>query len=194
MEGVAADAAAPFFFLDYPPFGGADSMPTRIYPFPLVLALVLMTGLLPHPARAQDGGGSVGGAVVGGLAGGVAGLLGAYPLTGCPLAHFGAAGDLDSCDVASVTLALGGTAAGAWIGAENDGAGYGIGLGLLAGFGTGLLVGRLLDTPRWLDAGLILAGAVAGGIIGGRDDGGADDPTAPASELRLSLWSLPVRF
>jgi hypothetical protein len=169
-------------------------MPTRIRALSLVLTLFLTTALVPRPGLAQDDGGSVGGAVVGGLAGGVSGLLGAYPLTGCPLAHFGGAGDLDFCDVASVTLALGGTAAGAWIGAENTGAGYGIGLGLLAGFGTGFLVGKLVDTPRWVDSALVLAGAVAGGIIGGRDEGDDQDPAAPASELRISVWSLPVRF
>lgn len=151
-------------------------------------ALVAAAFALPRPALAQEDGGSAGAAVVGGLAGGMAGLLGAYPLTGCPLAHLGAARDLDFCDVASVGLALGGVAAGAWVGAENDGAGYGMGLGLLAGFGTGFLLGKVVDTPRWLDALFILGGTVAGGVLGGDDDPADGGPVAA---VRLEFLRLP---
>lgn len=191
---MAAEAATPFFLpLSRLP-SPLDSMRMRS-PLPrLVTALALATLLVPAPARAQGDDGSVGAAVVGGVAGGVAGLLGAYPLTGCPLAHLGAARELDFCDVASITLGLGGAAAGAWVGSADSGAGYGLGLGVLAGFGTGFLLGRIVDTPRWLDSALILGGAVAGALIGGTDDDEDVQDVPRAAGVRLPVWTIPLGF
>ncbi|MDT8342559.1 MAG: hypothetical protein RQ751_13695 [Longimicrobiales bacterium] len=160
-------------------------------PLPTLLALLAATSFTALPVRAQDGdGGSVGGAVVGGIAGGVGGLLGIYPLLGCPLATIGAARDGDFCDVASLSLLVGGTAAGAWIGATDSGAGYGMGVGLVAGFGAGLLLGRVVETPRWVDSLLLLTGVVVGGIVGADDDGGAS-PLAQGQRT-VPLLTLPL--
>lgn len=131
----------------------------------LVLGIpVLAAALSPAAGQAQDG--SVGGAVVGGLAGGVGALWGFHGLSGCPVVTVGAARDADGCDVGSLVAALGGVGGGAWVGATDSGAGYGMGLGAAAGFAASLLLDQVTDTPRWLDAALLVTGAVAGGLLG----------------------------
>lgn len=157
-----------------------------------VLSLFLLALAAAFPLAAQDGdGGSVGAGIVGGVTGGVAGLLGVYPLLGCPLATLGASRETDFCDVASVVSAVGGVAAGAWIGGTDRGAGYGMGVGLVAGFGAGLLLGQVVDTPRWVDALLLVGGVVAGGILGSDDE--ADRAVLVVPDGRVTpLFTLPL--
>lgn len=145
---------------------------TRIPPSPALRCLLLLlgipvlaTGLLPAAGQAQEG--SAGAAVVGGLAGGVGGLLGFHGFTGCPVVTVGAAREADACDAGSLISALGGLGTGAWVGAGDSGAGYGMGVGAVAGFGLSLLLDQVADTPRWLDAALVVTGVVAGGLLGG---------------------------
>lgn len=131
-----------------------------------LLALTLaLSALLPRPASGQEG--SVGGGVVGGLSGGAAALWAFFPYTGCPLVTIGGEQPADACDAGSVAAALGGTAVGAWVGGTDGARGYGMGLGLVAGVGVGWLLSQVTDTPRWLDATLMLVGVAAGGLLNG---------------------------
>lgn len=152
--------------------------------------LAALLALAPHPGAAQDDG-SAGAAVVGGLVGGAVGLWTFYPLTGCPMITVGAAREADACDAGGAVAALGGLGTGIWVGLSDRGAGYGMGVGALAGFGTGWLLNRVWDAPRWVDATLILAGTVAGGIVGA-DDG--EDGAAPSAQapVAVPLWRLGV--
>lgn len=143
------------------------SRPTpRVAGFPaILLASALSLAGLPDAAAAQDG--SLGAAAVGGLAGGAAALWAFYPYTGCPMVTVGAAQATDACDVGSVVAGLGGLAGGAALGATNADAGYGAGVGFVAGFGVSWLAGKFFDVPRWLGATFVVAGTVIGGAVGG---------------------------
>lgn len=127
------------------------------------LALLLLAVASPRALLGQEG--SLGAAVVGGMSGGVSALWAFPALTGCPVVTVGAAREADACDTGALLAGLGGTVAGAWIGASNSGAGYGMGVGAAAGFATAFLAGRVTDVPRWLNAVLVVGGAVAGGLL-----------------------------
>ncbi len=76
-----------------------------------------------------------------------------------------------------------------------DGAGhvgYGMGIGWVAGFGTSWLLGQVVDTPRWLDAALLIGGVVAGGIVGSEygDDDPDPDPENATTLFRVDLLNL----
>jgi hypothetical protein len=160
----------------------------------LLAAIPLALHLGSRPVAAQEVDGSVPAAIVGGLAGGTAALWAFYPFTGCAMVTVGAPQPSDLCDVFSVVALIGATGAGAVLGATNRNVGYGMGLGWVAGFGTGWLLGRVVDTPRWLDAALLVGGVVAGGILG--SEYGDDDPD-PAPEtmmtplLKVDLFPVP---
>ena len=134
-----------------------------------ISTLLLLAALVATPAAAsaQDGGGSVGGGIVGGISAGAAALWAFYPYTGCPLVTVGAARPADACDFGAVAALVGGTATGAVLGADDSRVGYGMGLGLVAGFGAGWLLGQVAEPPRWLNASLMVAGVVVGGIVAG---------------------------
>lgn len=156
--------------------------------------LVFVAGLLlgPRPAPAQDVDGSVGAAIVGGVAAGTAALWAFYPFSGCHMVTVGAPQPTDICDVGSVLALLGSTATGAVLGARNRHVGYGMGIGWVAGFSTGWLLGRVVDTPRWLDALFLVGGVVAGGYLGSEweDDPPPDMEPASVEVFRIDL----IRF
>jgi hypothetical protein len=157
---------------------------------PTLLALALLTVLhFPTPARAQDVDGSVPAALVGGIAAGTAALWAFYPFSGCHMVTVGAARPSDVCDVASVVALLGGTATGAVLGAKNRHIGYGMGIGWVAGFGTGWLLGQVVDTPRWLDALFLVGGVVAGGYLGSEY---ADDPDPDVEPAQMEVFRIDL--
>jgi len=153
------------------------------------LALLALLHLDRAPAQAQDVDGSVPAALVGGIAAGTAALWAFYPFSGCHMVTVGAARPSDICDVGAVVALLGSTATGAVLGAGNQHIGYGMGIGWVAGFGTGWLLGRVVDTPRWLDALFLVGGVVAGGYLGSEyeDDVSPDMETAPTEVFRIDL-------
>ena len=153
------------------------------------LALVALFHLGPAPARAQEVDGSVPAALVGGIAAGTAALWAFYPFSGCHMITVGAARPSDLCDVASVVALLGGTATGAVLGAKNRHIGYGMGIGWVAGFGTGWLLGQVVDTPRWLDALFLVGGVVAGGYLGSEY---ADDPDPDVEPLQMEVFRIDL--
>lgn len=158
----------------------------------LPLALLLALHLPSDPVMGQDVDGSVPAAIVGGLAGGTAALWAFYPFSGCPMVTAGAPQPSGLCDVFSVVALIGGTGAGAVLGATNKNIGYGMGIGWVAGFGTSFLLGKVVDTPRWLDAAFLIGGVVAGGIIGAEygDDDPNPDPANATTLFRVDLLSL----
>ena len=157
-----------------------------------ILALALALHVAPASLWAQDVDGSVPAALVGGVAAGTAALWAFYPFSGCHMVTVGAPQPSDICDVGSVVALLGSTATGAVLGAKNRHIGYGMGIGWVAGFGTQWLLGRVVDTPRWLDALFIVGGVVAGGYLGSEYEGDPDPDMEPMqSELfRIDL----IRF
>ena len=160
----------------------------------LVLAVFLTLHVVSAPAEAQDVDGSVPAAIVGGLAGGTAALWAFYPFSGCAMVTVGAPQPSGLCDVLSVVALIGGTGTGAVLGATNQNVGYGMGIGWVAGFGTSWLLGRVVDTPRWVDAALLIGGVVAGGIIGseyGDDDPDPDPETMTNPLVKIDLFPIP---
>jgi hypothetical protein len=160
----------------------------------LVLAVFLTLHVVSAPAEAQDVDGSVPAAIVGGLAGGTAALWAFYPFSGCAMVTVGAPQPSGVCDVLSVVALIGGTGTGAVLGATNQNVGYGMGIGWVAGFGTSWLLGRVVDTPRWVDAALLIGGVVAGGIIGseyGDDDPDPDPETMTNPLVKIDLFPIP---
>jgi hypothetical protein len=161
--------------------------PSALLPIALwCAALHLFAG---SPATAQDAEGSAPAAVVGGVVVGAVALWSFYPLTGCPMITVGAARPADGCDVAALASALGGVGAGVWTGATDSGAGYGMALGAAGGLGVGWLLNRVVPTPRWVDALLLLGGTVAGGILGTSDE--EEDLAAQATVARIPVVALP---
>lgn len=156
----------------------------------LLAALPLALHLGFRPAVAQDVDGSVPAAIVGGLAAGTAALWAFYPFSGCPMVTVGAPQPSGLCDVLSVVALIGGTGTGAVLGATNQNVGYGMGIGWVAGFGTSWLLGRVVDTPRWLDAALLIGGVVAGGYLG--SEYGDDDPDPDPATLRKPLVKIDL--
>jgi hypothetical protein len=160
----------------------------------LFAAVFLSLHLGARPAEAQDVDGSVPAAIVGGLAAGSAALWAFYPFSGCAMVTVGAPQPSGVCDVLSVVALIGGTGAGAVLGAKNQNVGYGMGIGWVAGFGTSWLVGKVVDTPRWLDAALLIGGVVAGGIVGaeyGDDDPEPDPATMMSPLVKVDLFPIP---
>ena len=176
----------------------ASAIPTpprsRMRRLLLLIAVPLALQLAARPASAQDSDGSVPAAIVGGVAAGTAALWAFYPFTGCAMVTVGAKQPSGLCDVFSVVALIGGTGTGAVLGATNRHVGYGMGIGWVAGFGTGWLLGRVVDTPRWLDAAFLIGGVVAGGIIG---SGYGDDDPDPSPEaltkplIKIDLLPIP---
>ena len=157
-----------------------------------VLAILALLHLGPAPAQSQEVDGSVPAALVGGIAAGTAALWAFYPFSGCHMVTIGAARPSDICDVASVVALLGGTATGAVLGAKNRHIGYGMGIGWVAGFGTQWLLGKVVDTPRWLDALVLVGGVVAGGVLGSEY---ADDPDPDMEPAQLEVFRIDlIRF
>lgn len=158
----------------------------------LIVAIVtplLLSAGAPGSVFAQEVSGSIPGAVVGGLAGGSAALWAFYPFTGCPMITVGAARPRDACDTGAILALAGGAATGAVLGARDRDLGYGMGLGWVAGFGTGWLLGKAgVDTPRWLDAAFLVAGVTVGGILGNEGDEG--EPSPPSASV--PLFTLPL--
>ena len=160
----------------------------------LLAAVPLALHLGPRPVVAQEVDGSVPAAIVGGLAAGSAALWAFYPFTGCAMVTVGAPQPSGLCDVFSVVALIGGTGAGAVLGATNEHIGYGMGIGWVAGFGTSWLLGRVVDTPRWLDAALVIGGVVAGGYLGseyGDDDPDPDPATMMNPLVKIDLFPIP---
>ncbi|MEJ2540633.1 MAG: hypothetical protein P8188_11790 [Gemmatimonadota bacterium] len=158
----------------------------------ILLALLGSLALAPRPGAAQGVDGSIGGGLVGGVAAGTAALWAFYPFSGCAMVTVGPPQPSDACDVFSVVALLAGTATGAVLGARDRHVGYGMGIGWVAGFGTGWLLGRVVDTPRWVDALFLVGGVVAGGYLGSEY---GDDPPLEGEPNALEVFRLElIRF
>ena len=64
-------------------------------------------------------------------------------------------------------------------------------LGAAGGLGVGWLLNRVVATPRWVDALLLLGGTVAGGILGASDEEG--ESPSQSAVAQIPLVALPIR-